>query len=113
MESESKAELDRFCDALEAVHAEMQEVESGRADPRDNPLKQAPHTADVVIASTWDRRYSREQAAYPLPSLREHKFWPPVARIDNVHGDRYPICTCAGLDDLVDSTPVPAEIRRP
>jgi glycine dehydrogenase len=99
-ESESKEELDRFCDALRMIHAEMTEIESGRADPRNNPLKQAPHTADVVTASVWDRPYSREQAAFPAPGLQEHKFWPPVARIDNVYGDRNPICTCADVEML-------------
>ena len=102
-ESESKEELDRFCDALRIIHGEMTEVESGRADPRNNPLKQAPHTADVVTASAWDRPYSREQAAFPVSWLRDYKYWPPVARIDNVYGDRNPVCTCAGLELLAES----------
>jgi glycine dehydrogenase len=94
-ESESKAELDRFCEAMIAIHAEIQAIESGQGDRLDNPLKNAPHTAQVVSADQWDRPYSRGQAAYPLPWLRDHKFWPAVGRIDNVHGDRYPICTWA------------------
>jgi glycine dehydrogenase len=97
-ESESKAELDRFCDALLAIHAEIMAVESGQADARNNVLKQAPHTADVVCADQWNRPYSREQAAYPAPWLREHKFWPAVGRIDNVYGDRNLVCSCAGFD---------------
>ena len=97
-ESESQAELDRFCDALIAIHAEMKAVESGQFDAKNNPLKQAPHTADQVAADRWDRPYSREQAAYPAPWLREFKFWPSVGRIDNVFGDRNPVCTCAGME---------------
>ena len=87
-ESESKEELDRFCEAMIAIHAEVQAVEEGRIDPRDNPLKNAPHTAPSVTASEWTHPYPREQAAYPAPWLREHKFWPSVGRIDNVWGDR-------------------------
>jgi glycine dehydrogenase len=96
-ESESQAELDRFCDALIAIHAEMKAVESGQADKQNNVLKNAPHPAEAVGADQWNRPYSRQQAAYPAPWLREHKFWPPVARIDNVYGDRNLVCSCAGL----------------
>jgi glycine dehydrogenase len=97
-ESEPKSELDRFCDAMIAIHAEMMAVENGQAHAQNNPLKQAPHTADVCCATHWDRPYTREQAAYPAPWLRAFKFWPAAARIDNVHGDRNLICTCAGMD---------------
>ncbi len=97
-ESESKAELDRFCEAMIAIHGEMTAVESGKADRADNVLKNAPHTAVAVTGDRWEHAYSREQAAYPVKSLREWKFWPPVGRIDNVHGDRNPICSCAGMD---------------
>src|SRR5438552_17187102 len=97
-ESESKAELDRFCDAMIAIHAEIQAVESGQISPHDNPLKNAPHTAEVLTADKWTHPYSREQAAYPAPWLREHKFWPPVSRIDNVYGDRNPVCSCVGME---------------
>jgi glycine dehydrogenase len=93
-ESESKAELDRFCDAMIAIHAEMTAVETGAIDKLDNPLKNAPHTAAAVTANEWTRPYSREQAAFPAPWLREHKFWPSVARIDNVWGDRNLFCAC-------------------
>jgi glycine dehydrogenase len=97
-ESEPKSELDRFCDAMIAIHAEIQAIETGRMDARDNPLKNAPHTADQIAADTWSHPYSRETAAFPAPWLRESKYWPPVARIDNVYGDRNPVCTCAGMD---------------
>jgi len=93
-ESESLEELDRLCDALIAIHAEIQAVESGRADPQNNLLKNAPHTAEAVISGAWDRPYSREEAAFPAPWTREHKFWPAAARVDNVYGDRNLVCTC-------------------
>jgi glycine dehydrogenase len=97
-ESESKEELDRFCDALIAIHAEIKAIESGQADPQNNVLKNAPHTAQAVISDKWDRPYPREQAAYPVPWTREHKFWPPVGRIDNVYGDRNLVCSCVGME---------------
>jgi glycine dehydrogenase len=100
-ESESKFELDRFCDAMIAIHGEMQAIESGAADRQNNLLKNAPHTADVVAADNWDRPYPRESAAFPVKSLRDYKFWPAVGRIDNVYGDRNPVCTCAGVDTYV------------
>jgi len=97
-ESESKPELDRFCEAMMAVHAEMTAVLDGTADGLDNPLKNAPHTAESVLSDRWDHPYGREQAAFPLAYLREHKFWPSVGRIDNVHGDRNLICTCEPME---------------
>jgi glycine dehydrogenase len=99
-ESEPLGELDRFCDAMIAIHAEMQAVESGQMDKLNNPLKNAPHPADVVTADVWDRPYSRQQAAFPVKSLLEYKYWPPVARIDNVFGDRNLVCTCPGMDSI-------------
>lgn len=107
-ESESKAELDRFCDAMIAIHAEIQEIESGKVDSKNNLLKQAPHTADVLLKTEWDRPYTREQAAYPAPWLREQKFWPSVARIDNVFGDRNPVCSCTGMEAYTTPAPAPA-----
>jgi len=98
-ESEPKAELDRFCDALIAIRNEIEAIARGELDSQDNPLKNAPHTATAVTADDWSHRYSREQAAYPLPWLREHKYWPPVGRIDNAYGDRNLICTCPGMDE--------------
>jgi glycine dehydrogenase len=93
-ESESKDELDRFCDALIAIRSEIQAVIDGKADARDNVLKNAPHTAEEVSSDTWSHAYTRDQAAYPLPFVRANKFWPPVARIDNPYGDRNLICSC-------------------
>ena len=93
-ESESKAELDRFCDAMIAIRDEIRRVESGEWSVDDNPLRGAPHTADDVAADTWDRGYSREAAAYPVQSLLTTKYWPPVGRIDHAHGDRNLICAC-------------------
>ena len=93
-ESESKAELDRFCEAMLTIHAEMEAIESGKLDRASNPLKNAPHTAQVVCADKWDRPYSREQAAYPTTWSRQHKFWPSVGRVDNVYGDRNLVCSC-------------------
>jgi glycine dehydrogenase len=98
-ESESKEELDRFCDALIAIHGEIKAVEAGRVDRVNNVLKNAPHTAQAVISDKWDRPYPREQAAYPAPWTREHKFWPAVGRIDNVYGDRNLICSCVGMEE--------------
>jgi len=97
-ESESKAELDRFCDAMIAIHGEIAAVISGQADAHDNPLKHAPHPVEAVCGNTWPHAYSREQAAFPLPYLRRHKFWPAIARIDNVHGDRNLVCTCDSVE---------------
>ena len=97
-ESESKAELDRFCDTMIAIHSEIKAIESGRMDKSNNPLKNAPHTAQAVIADQWDRPYSREQAAFPAPWSREHKFWPAVGRVDNVYGDRHVVCMCLPVE---------------
>jgi len=98
-ESESKEELDRFCDALIAIHGEMQRIASGEWPRDNNPLKNAPHTAAAVSADTWNHPYSRELAAYPAPWLREHKFWPYVGRIDNVYGDRNLVCSCLPVEE--------------
>jgi len=100
-ESESRAELDRFCDALIAIRREIREIELGHLSREDNPLRNAPHTTAMVTAEEWRHPYSREQAAFPAPWVREHKFWPAVARIDNAWGDRHLFCTCP---------PVPAEV---
>ncbi len=93
-ESEPKEEIDRFCDAMIAIRAEIQAVIDGKADPRDNVLKNAPHTAAAVAGNDWRHPYSREQAAFPLPFVRARKFWPSVGRIDNPYGDRNLMCTC-------------------
>jgi len=98
-ESESKYELDRFCDAMISIHAEMTAVENGSADAKNNLLKNAPHTADQIASDNWNRPYSREQAAFPAKSLHDYKFWPHVSRVDNVFGDRNPVCSCAGMEN--------------
>ncbi|MCA9555948.1 MAG: glycine dehydrogenase (aminomethyl-transferring), partial [Myxococcales bacterium] len=98
-ESESKAELDRFCDALIAIREEIRAIEAGKLDREDNPLKNAPHTVDAVSGTEWPHAYSREQAAFPAPYLRAAKYWPPVARIDNAYGDRNLVCTCPPMAD--------------
>ena len=97
-ESESRAELDRFCDAMIAIRSEADRVGSGEWPRDDNPLFNAPHTAEDVVADGWERSYSREQAAYPVESLRADKYWPPVGRIDGVSGDRNLVCACPPLD---------------
>ncbi len=97
-ESESKVELDRFCDAMVSIHGEIQQVIHGVFPRNDNPLKNAPHPATAVICGEWHHPYSREVAAYPLPYLKIHKFWPSVGRIDNVHGDRNLVCTCDSVE---------------
>jgi glycine dehydrogenase len=97
-ESESKYELDRFCDALFAIRDEIEAVVSGETDPEDNALKNAPHTAAMLMAEGWEHGYSREQAAYPAPWTREHKYWPPVRRVDNAHGDRNLVCACPHVE---------------
>ncbi|WP_448533293.1 aminomethyl-transferring glycine dehydrogenase [Parathermosynechococcus lividus] len=94
-ESETKAELDRFCEAMIAIRAEIAEIEAGLSDRQHNPLKQAPHPALMVCSDEWPHPYSRQVAAYPAPWLREYKFWPAVARIDNAYGDRHLVCSCS------------------
>jgi glycine dehydrogenase len=101
-ESESKAELDRFCDALIAIREEIREIEMGTADRHDNLLKNAPHTADMVTADEWNHPYSRERAAYPAPWTREHKFWPAVGLIDNASGDRNLVCACPPMEEYAE-----------
>ena len=93
-ESETRAEIDRFCDAMIAIRAEIASIASGRLDRTDNPLRNAPHTADELTADEWSHGYTRAEAAYPLPYLRANKYWPPVKRVDNAFGDRNLVCTC-------------------
>jgi glycine dehydrogenase len=101
-ESESKAELDRFCDAMILIHGEMTDIRDGRSSRDDNALKHAPHAADVLLADNWNHAYSREQAAYPAAWLKDFKYWPPVSRVDNVYGDRHLVCTCPDLESLAE-----------
>jgi glycine dehydrogenase len=100
-ESEPKGELDRFCEALIAIRREIEDVVTGKADPKDNVLKNAPHTAAAVTINDWSHPYSREQAAYPLPWVRQSKFWPSVGRIDNPYGDRNLMCVCPPMETYV------------
>ncbi|HUQ96622.1 MAG TPA: hypothetical protein VM010_03085, partial [Chitinophagaceae bacterium] len=93
-ESEDKGELDRFCDAMLSIRREIHLIEEGQIDKKDNPLKNAPHTMFQVCSDEWKKPYSRELAAFPLDYVRENKFWPSVARVNNTHGDRNLICTC-------------------
>ncbi len=97
-ESESQAELDRFCDAMIAIRHEIADIAAGRLDPTDNPLKNAPHTAGEVTADVWTHAYPRQLAAYPLPWVAGAKYWPPVKRVDDVYGDRNLVCSCAPLE---------------
>ena len=97
-ESESLAELDRFCDALITIADEIRAVQSGQLDATDNPLATAPHTLEDIANDTWEHAYSRTQAAYPVDSLRRSKYWPPVNRVDNVYGDRNLFCACPAID---------------
>ncbi|HET6436032.1 MAG TPA: aminomethyl-transferring glycine dehydrogenase [Xanthomonadaceae bacterium] len=101
-ESESLHELDRFCDAMIQIRDEIRAIEDGRLDREDNPLKHAPHTATQVAASEWKHAYPRELAAFPLPSLKQQKYWPPVARVDNVYGDKNVFCSCVPINDFKD-----------
>jgi glycine dehydrogenase len=97
-ESEPKEELDRFCDALIEIRNEIQEVEMGKADKDDNVLKHAPHTAALITSDEWTRPYSRKKAAYPLPFVKDTKFWPAVSRVDNAYGDRNLMCSCLPIE---------------
>jgi glycine dehydrogenase len=98
-ESESKAELDRFCDAMIAIREEIRSIEEGRLPKDDNPLKNAPHTAEHVTASEWKHPYDRQVAAFPAAWVRARKFWPHVARVNNAFGDRNLVCTCPPMED--------------
>ncbi|HEX5544023.1 MAG TPA: glycine dehydrogenase (aminomethyl-transferring), partial [Nitrospira sp.] len=97
-ESEAKSELDRFCEALILIRAEIQEIVEGRQPRTNNVLKNAPHTAAIVTTTEWNRPYSREQAVFPAPWLRSSKFWPSVSRIDEAYGDRHLICSCPPME---------------
>ena len=113
-ESETKAELDRFCDAMISIRAEIRAIEEGKSQRDDNVLVNAPHTAALVMATEWTHDYTRESAAFPAEWTREHKFWPTVARIDNGYGDKNLICTCPSVEEMAEidaqpEQPVPAQ----
>ena len=101
-ESENKAELDRFCDAMLSIREEIREIEEGKIDAANNPLKNAPHTMEDLVRD-WDRPYSREQACFPKGAFRVDKYWPPVNRVDNAYGDRHLVCTCPPLEDYAEA----------
>jgi glycine dehydrogenase len=99
-ESEDKAELDRFCDAMLEIKKEIDEIATGEASDKDNVLLNAPHTLALIADDNWNKPYSREKAAFPLPYLREgYKFWASIGRVNNAHGDRNLVCTCAPIED--------------
>merc|ERR1712072_1260958 len=100
-ESEPKAEMDRFCEAMLAIRTEIEDVIQGKVDPHDNPLVNAPHTQDMVTASEWTHPYSRETAAFPAPWVIRNKQWPTVGRVDDVYGDRNLICSCPPIEDYM------------
>ena len=102
-ESEPLEEMDRFCEAMETIAAEIQAIADGASDPDNNLLRNAPHTAQDVAADAWERPYSREQAAFPAPGLRQDKYWPPVSRIDQAWGDRNLVCSCLPIEAYADS----------
>ncbi len=98
-ESESLEELERFCNALISIRQEIREIEEGRSDPKENPVVGSPHTAMMIASENWERPYSRKQAAFPATWVEENKFWPAVARIDNVYGDRNLFCVCVPIEE--------------
>ena len=101
-ESESKSEIDRFCDAMIAIAGEISEIRDGKVEADNNVLTNAPHTQELLI-SDWDRSYSKEQAFFPLPYVKADKFWPPVGRVDNAHGDRNLMCSCPPMEDFLEA----------
>jgi len=102
-ESEDKSELDRFCDAMISIHEEIKAIEEGKVDRKDNVLKNAPHTLQVICVDEWSRPYTRQQAAFPLAYVKENKFWPSVSRVNNTHGDRNLICTCEPVESYMEA----------
>jgi glycine dehydrogenase len=102
-ESETKEELDRFCDAMISIREEIKEIEHGEADKENNVLVHSPHTMSLVMQDTWDRPYSREKAVFPTESVKNNKFWPSVARIDSAYGDRNLVCSCLPIEDYMEA----------
>lgn len=99
-ESETLFELDRFIDAMIAIREEIRQIEAGKVPQDNNPLKNAPHTAETLLSGDWTRPYTREAAAYPVAALRQAKYWSPVGRVDNVYGDRNLFCSCVPVSEL-------------
>lgn len=104
-ESESLAEIDRFCDALIKIRQEIRGIEEGKANQENNLLKNAPHSYHLLVQDEWEFPYTRRQAFFPTRETRENKYWPPVGRVDNVYGDRHLVCTCPPLSDYEDNNP--------
>ena len=102
-ESEDKAELDRFCDALISIRGEIALIEQGKLPKDDNPLRNAPHTQMVVMADKWERPYSRSMAAYPIAGLKREKFWPTTSRVNDTYGDRNLVCSCPPVESFVEA----------
>jgi glycine dehydrogenase len=102
-ESETKAEMDRFCDALINIRAEIQEIENGTADKVNNVLKNSPHTASVALSDAWDKPYTRSKAVFPLEWVKANKFWPSVSRIDDAYGDRNLVCSCTPIEEYAEA----------
>jgi len=102
-ESEPKHELDRFCDAMISIRHEIDNIEKGFSDKVNNPLKNAPHTAQALLKAEWAHAYTREEAAYPVAALRLGKYWAPVGRVDNVYGDRNLFCSCVPMSEFAES----------
>ena len=98
-ESESKEEIDRFCTAMKSIFDEIEKIRSGKFDNLDNPIKNSPHTIEELTGDKWEHKYSRKEAAFPHSYLQNNKYWSPVARIDNVYGDRNLSCSCPPLDE--------------
>ena len=102
-ESENLSEINRFCNALIKIKYEIEKVKNGQFDKNDNPLKNAPHTHIELTANEWKHKYDRETAAYPSATLKSYKYWPPVARVDNVYGDKNLFCSCPSMDEYKES----------
>ena len=102
-ESESKEELDRFCDAMISIREEIREIENGQADRDNNVLRNAPHSYELAVTDQWEFPYSRERAFFPSEAVRHNKYWPPVGRVDNVYGDRNLVCTCPPMEAYEDA----------
>ena len=102
-ESEDKPELDRFCDALISIYHEIKAIENGEADKKDNVLKNAPHTQQIICANEWTKPYTREHAAFPLPHIKGNKFWPSISRVNNTYGDRNLICICEPIESYMEA----------
>ena len=103
-ESESKGELDRFCEAMISIRNEINEIEEGKFDKTDNVIKNAPHTCKLVVSDDWKKPYSRQKAAFPLNWVRDNKFWPSVAKVDSAYGDRNLVCSCAPIEAYIEET---------